>query len=250
MVLAFPLTMHFTPINLIILGLAMLSAQFSIGLSNDLLDQSYDKLAKPWKPLVNGSANQHIAIILFLMLLLLSLAFAYTFGPLSLLLLVFGLSQGFIYNIGLKRTFLSWLAYSLAIPTVLVFARVVHGNNVSTFLLFYLLGFLVGPALNIANQLPEAEISAFSGERSLVHILGIKLARRVSASLLITTALIIIVFSLIENVHSTPCIIGCLFSLVLTLVFLLLAEYEFRFVLWPLSILDATVLGISLFLIL
>ena len=250
MLLALPLTMHFTIINLATLGIVMLSAQFSIGLSNDLLDQPYDKLVKPWKPLIIGTANSFIAVLFLLMLLLLSFIFTYEFGSLSLLLLIFGLSQGFMYNLGLKRTSLSWLPYSLAIPTVLVFARAVHGGEIYPLLLFYILGFLVGPALNIANQLPEAEASELSGEKSLVHILGVKKARRVSTILLVATALIIIFLSLIKSPVPTFSIIGCLISLFITFLFLFFAEYEFRFILWPLSILDVTILGISLFLIL
>jgi 4-hydroxybenzoate polyprenyltransferase len=251
MVVALPLNEEFNVFSLFSMGLAMLAVQFAIGLSNDLLDQNYDKQAKPWKPLVKDELSIQSSKIIFVFLIIISFIFVYQFGFISIIIIYFGLILGLIYNLKLKRTLLSWLPYSLAIPTVMVYARVAHGNpEFELLLLLYPLGLLAGPALNIANQIPGAEKAKLSGERSLVHLFSPKNSGILSGLLLVSLfTLSIVILEFLGNLNGliTSALISALVFILIYFIFLLKDKYIF---LWPISILIVSFLGLSfLFLI-
>ena len=78
MIVALPINDNFPVEKLLALGFAMLWVQFIIGITHDLLDQSYDKIAKPNKPLINGRVKTRdakiITILLFFLLFLFGLS--------------------------------------------------------------------------------------------------------------------------------------------------------------------------------
>ena len=246
MIFSLPLTDSYGFISMVILGLSMLSIQFSIGLTNDLLDINFDRVAKPWKPLVNGNASIKASYTILVILLIISFLSVFQFGISAIFILYFGFLLGITYNLGVKRTLFSWLPYSLAIPTVMVFARVIHENtNISFLILLYPLGLIAGPALNLSNQIPEAENAKLSGEYSLIHKLGIKTAGKISFVLLLAlTILIILILSTLNQLNDIS-IILILIAIVLLTVYFFFLKMNFITFLWPCSILIISFLGLS-----
>ena len=227
-------------------GLAMLLIQFSIGTSNDIFDRPFDALAKPGKPLPSGQVSLFTAGTIWGLLIGGAVVLAKPFGWLALAVMLFGLGCGLAYNAGLKRTPLSWLPHALAAPTILTWVWVIGGRPLLPLLWIYPLGLLLGPALNIANQLAGAEAAEASGERSLVHYLGAKTAQRLAAGLLLLTALLMpLVVGRLggDALRGLPWAVG---GGVLSVVFLALAEREARLALWPLALLIGGLLAVGL----
>ena len=235
---------NFSHLQLTALWIAMLLVQFSIGLTNDLFDYDYDTKAKSWKPLVSRLTIRSITwmlVAVFLSIgLLMNLFLSLQAIPFYFVCLAIGLS----YNIRLKRTSWSWLPYSLAIPTILMYVYSAKGSFSIDLLWLYLVGMLLGPAMNIANQLQEAEQAYQSGERSLVHVLGIRFAGRTSVILLLATWLLpTLVIISGSQVNLSFLILSAIYLCGL-IMFLLLHETQKREYLWPLAIVLVTILGL------
>lgn len=226
-------------------GLVMLLIQFSIGVHNDLLDQRYDSQAKPWKPIPAGLVKQRTAFVVFIALLVGALLLSLRFGLFPFAIMLFGLACGLGYNIGLKRTALSWLPHSLAAPTILVWSRAINESASPILLWAYPLGMLLGPALNVANQLPGAEAARASGEFSLLHRLGPVKGRRIAGGLFLLTATLmpLVVFGN-QGVIQTA-VVGSSVAVAFTGIFMVLAERDHRIALWPTALIIGAVLGIT-----
>ena len=172
MVLAIPRAGPFDISRILPVGLAMLLIQLTIGITNDLLDRPYDAAAKPSKPIASGQVNPRSALIMASGLLVGAMGLGLRFGPLPVGIMLFGLAFGLAYNLGLKRTFFSWLPHALAAPTLLLWVRAINGELPGALLWGYPLGLLLGPALNLANQLPGAAAAAARGARSRLSHFG------------------------------------------------------------------------------
>ena len=226
-------------------GLVMLLIQFSIGVSNDLLDQQYDAQAKPWKPIPAGLVKQRTAVVVFMALLAGALGLSLRFGPLPFALMIFGLACGLGYNVGLKRMVLSWLPHALAAPTILVWSRAINGDASPVLFWVYALGLLLGPALNVANQLPGAEAAQASGEFSFLHRLGPVKGRRLAGALFMLTAILMPMLVFGHQAEVQTALAGSGIAVTFTGIFMVLAERDYRIALWPLAVIIAAVLGIS-----
>jgi len=237
----------FNSSNLFLLriGFIMLLIQFSIGVSNDVLDQVFDQQAKRHKPIISGLVNPLWARVLFIMLVITAIMLSFSLGFRQLWILLLGLSCGLLYNLGLKRTFFSWLPLAVAIPTLLFWTMTLTSQHSSLIYWSYFLGLFLGPAINLANQIDAAEAAADSGEKSLIHYLGIKNSSRICSLLFITTALFINLIMFFNGPVHRFVIICTISATIFTLIFLILSERDYKLLLWPLALLIGTFLGIS-----
>lgn len=227
------------------IGLTMLLVQFSIGLSNDLLDEPFDAIAKPHKPIPGGRVNRNIAMALLAVLVAAGWSMGLALGSLAFMVMLFGQGCGVIYNLGAKRTGYSWLLHALAAPTILVWVRIANETFLPAILWVYPLGLLLGPALNIANQLPGAEEAAASGEHNLVHQWGVANARRAAAALFMLAALSMPVTVKKLGFDAGLAETSAQVAVALSLLFLLVAEADRRIYLWPLALMIGATLGVG-----
>lgn len=227
------------------IGIIMLFIQFSIGISNDLLDQVYDTRAKQHKPIPSGMVNPHMAVFLFVLLTSVAIILSLPLGFKQLWILLLGLSCGLAYNLGLKRTLFSWLPLSLAVPTLLLWVMSLTSNISSLLSWTYLIGLFLGPALNLANQIADAEAAAVSGEKSLIYYLGIKNSSRICSLLFLFTALIIVLIMIFTGRPFQPAFLYSIIAVIFTIFFFILAEREYRIILWPLALVISAFLGLS-----
>ena len=245
MVIAVPAGGALISTHVLHVGLVMLMLQFSIGVHNDLLDQRYDSQAKPWKPIPAGLVRQRTAVAVFMALLAGGLVLSLRFGPLPFAIMVFGLACGLGYNAGLKRMALSWLPHALAAPTILVWPRAINGEASPVLFWAYALGLLMGPALNVANQLPGTEAARASGEFSFLHRLGPVQGRRVAGALFLLTAILMPLVVVGHRAELQTALVGSSIAVIFTGIFMVLAERDVRIALWPTAVIIAAVLGIS-----
>ena len=154
------------------LGLGMLLYQFSIGITNDVVDAEDDGVAKPWKALARGSISRQRAV----------LAAAGCAG--GALLITTGLETavwlvglagwlcGMAYDVWLKRTQLSWLPYAIAFPLVPVWVYLAAGAWRPLLWWVFPLGAVLGLALHLANQAPDVAEDRRAGVRGAAQTLG------------------------------------------------------------------------------
>jgi 4-hydroxybenzoate polyprenyltransferase len=176
------------------MALAMLCAQFAIGITNDIFDRELDAASKPWKPVASGLIPPAVAILSAIALIVSSIAVAASLGWASALLVVAGTACGLAYDAGLKRTILSPLPFMLAIPLLPAWVYVTLDAWEDVLWWLLPLGALIGLAIHLANTLPDVESDAAQGIRGLAHVLGVERATLLSwlafAQALILAALI------------------------------------------------------------
>jgi 4-hydroxybenzoate polyprenyltransferase len=169
----------------VLLFLAVLAGQASIGWSNDWLDADRDRaVARHDKPVVQGAVRpaqlRTAALIAATLAVVLSLVLGVAPGVLLLLLV----ASGWAYNAGLKRTWASWVGYVVgfgALPAGVVAAA--PGSPAAPWWLV-VAGGAIGAAAHLANVAPDLEDDLATGIRGLPHRLGPRVSAAAGALLL------------------------------------------------------------------
>jgi 4-hydroxybenzoate polyprenyltransferase len=168
----------------VLLGMAMLAIQFSIGAFNDLFDAPADAIAGRSKPLPDGRVSPRVALAVASAAGPTGLALAALAGPAAALIALTGYAIGLVYDFRLKASPWSWLPYATGIPLLPVFAWVGATERLPTPILALAgLGVLAGTALAIANSLADAERDEASLTATIATALGRTRAIRLGALL-------------------------------------------------------------------
>ena len=177
----------------VLVGMAVLAGQVSIGWSNDWLDADRDRaVARADKPVVQGAVTpgrlRSAALVSAALAVVLSLALGVVPGLLLLVLV----ASGWAYNAGLKRTVASGLPYVTgfgALPAGVVAAA--PGTPAAPWWLV-IAGGALGAAAHLANVAPDLEDDLATGVRGLPHRLGARTSA-VLAALLLGAASVVLV---------------------------------------------------------
>lgn len=161
------------PWRVLVLGLAVLCNQWSVGLSNDWIDADRDAaVGRRDKPIARGwIARSTVRTAAFAtgaaaILLTLPLGALATIAHAAFILSAWG------YNIGLKTTLLSVLPYLVSfglLPLVVTLALPVPATAAPWAMT---LGALLGGAAHFANVLPDLEEDRATGVQGLPHRIG------------------------------------------------------------------------------
>ena len=166
------------------LGLAMFLLQCSIGALNDRADAPVDQATQPGKPIPRGEVTRREASVVTGACLVGGLVLAALSAPSVLLVALLGVGCGYAYDLWLKGTALSWLAWSAGLPLLPLFAWLGAGRGVSGgLILLMVLAGVAGLALALANGLADYEADARGGVASPVVRLGPTVAWRLAAAL-------------------------------------------------------------------
>ena len=182
-----------SPATAIRLGAAMLAIQLSIGALNDLNDAAADARSKPGKPIPAGLAARRDARLLTVVGFVAGLALSWPSGPVVMAIAVAGAACGYVYDLRLKPTALSWLPLAIALPLLPAFAwmgasasadaPLGHGLPAAAAILVPL-AILAGGALAISNALIDLEVDRVAGLATVVARLGRERSWRLHAALL------------------------------------------------------------------
>jgi 4-hydroxybenzoate polyprenyltransferase len=152
---------------------AVFTGQLSIGWSNDCLDAERDRaVRRSDKPVASGAVAPRVAGAaaggaLFLTLAL-SASLGWPGGAAALVVVV----CGWLYNLGLKATVLSWLPYALAFGMLPAVATLSASPSRWPATWALATGALLGVAAHLANVLPDLREDLATGVRGLPHRLG------------------------------------------------------------------------------
>ena len=165
------------------LGLGMLLYQFSIGITNDVVDADDDAVAKAWKALPRGIVSRRAAVLAAAGCAGTALLFTAGLDTGVWLIGLAGWACGMAYDLWLKRTRLSWLPYSIAFPLVPVWVYLATDAWRPLLWWVFPLGALLGLGLHLANQTPDVEADRRAGVRGTAQTLGAARSRAMAVGL-------------------------------------------------------------------
>jgi 4-hydroxybenzoate polyprenyltransferase len=173
----------------------MLPIQLCIGVINDVVDLPADAIAQPYKPLVRGVIGRSSAAVAGVVLGAIGLGVAATINLETLGLAAVALGAGLAYDLGLRRTVLSWVPWwgGMAVLPLLAYASA--GSIPSRLLVLIPLAALIAMGLHLANALPDIDADRVAGVRSLPVVVGVAAARRAVPATLAAAALLAVVLA-------------------------------------------------------
>ena len=151
----------------------MLGIQFSIGALNDLVDAPLDARQKPRKPVPSGLISPRSAGLVAIAGGGLGIALSSASGPATVVAALGCLALGYVYDLRLSRTALSWLPLTLALPLLPVHAWLGATGAVPGALLTLLpIAVLAGAGLALANGLVDIDRDGQAGRQAIAVALG------------------------------------------------------------------------------
>lgn len=169
----------------VLLGLAMVCLQVSIGALNDLLDVERDRGRKPGKPIPAGLVGRGTALAVVVAGLVLGLVASAAAGLLVFAVALVGTAAGWAYDIRLKTTGWAWLPFAIGLPLLPVFAWVGATGRIPTaFGLLVPLAIVAGAGVALLNGLADIDRDRAAGVATPAVRLGARKARWLSGALL------------------------------------------------------------------
>lgn len=161
------------PWRLVILGVAFLLNQASVGLSNDWIDADRDRaVGRTDKPVALGQISAGLVRTTAFLAAALSILLTLPLGPWATLAHAVFIASAWTYNVGLKNTPASVLPYMVSfglLPMIVALARPVPAIAAPWAIG---LGAMLGIAAHFANVLPDLDDDERTGIRGLPHRLG------------------------------------------------------------------------------
>lgn len=169
------------------------AGQLSVGWSNDYLDREEDRAAgRHEKPLVAGRISPGSLWLGAWMAGVVSVALAAVVGFAPALAVAVAVAAAWGYNLGLKRTPLSWLPYAVSFGLAPVFVWLVSEGTLPPGWIPVMTAAL-GVAAHLTNVLPDIEVDrATRRTRGLPHLLGPARSLLLAASLLGATLVLVL----------------------------------------------------------
>lgn len=150
--------------------------QFSISAFNDYFDRHVDA-GRHDKPVASGAISPRTAWVTGLLLGAIAIVLALPLGGWVTLFTGIGLGGGLLYDAGLKYTAFSWLPFSIAFPTLPLWAWAGASPD-GTFppQLFWVVpvGAVLVLGIHLADTIPDLAADTEAGVRGLTHHLGLE----------------------------------------------------------------------------
>jgi 4-hydroxybenzoate polyprenyltransferase len=175
-----------------LIAVVMLLAQFSISALNDWADAGLDATAGRLRPIPLGLVSRRVALMIATGCAAASVIIGLLagFGFVASLVLFVGLACGWIYDLALKRTPLSFLPFAVAFPLMPVWVGVITHRPAASFPALVIGGVPLAIAIHLADAIPDREDDAAAGVRTLAVRLGRPTAEITAVALLLAGAII------------------------------------------------------------
>ncbi len=186
-----------TPGGCLLVAGTVLSGQLSIGWCNDLVDRRRDRAAgRPDKPLAAGTTSaavltRRVTVACALAVVAcvpLSLANGWRAGVAHLL----AVAGGWAYDLGLKRTLVSWLPYAASFGLLTAFLTLGLPAHPAPPVWLVTAGALLGVGAHFLNVVPDVEADLAAGVRGLPQRLGATRSA-VAGAVLLAVAVVVVV---------------------------------------------------------
>ncbi|WP_193510125.1 UbiA family prenyltransferase [Cryobacterium sp. BB736] len=161
------------PWRVVVLTVAVLLGQFSVGLSNDWLDAERDRLTgRRDKPIASGEVAARTAIVVSLVSLVLAILLTLPLGPAAVVAHLVFISAGWTYNLWLKGTLASVVPYTVGFGSLPLIATLSLAEPRLAHAWAIVAAALLGSGAHFANALPDFDADAATGIRGLPHAIG------------------------------------------------------------------------------
>ncbi|MCW2765516.1 MAG: rane protein [Nocardioides sp.] len=192
-----------SPGRVVLVGLAVLAGQLSVGWSNDLVDEARDReVGRSDKPLATGelsSGKVRIACGLAVLALMpLSFACGWAAGVVHLLTV----ASAWAYNLWLKSTVWSWVPYAFSFGGLVVFVALAGEPAEPPRWWMPVAGGLLGVGAHLVNVLPDLADDEATGVRGLPHRIGARRLPAVATAVLAAGSLVVAVGTGLARVGS------------------------------------------------
>jgi 4-hydroxybenzoate polyprenyltransferase len=162
----------------VLVALAALAGQLSVGWCNDAVDAGRDiAVGRRDKPIATGMvgvrATSNAATVAVLLCVPLSFASGLAAGALHLV----AVSAAWAYNLGLKATVVSWLPYAVAFAILPTFVTLGLPGHPPPVWWAVLAAALIGCGAHLANVLPDIAADLTTGVRGWPQRLGVARVR-------------------------------------------------------------------------
>jgi 4-hydroxybenzoate polyprenyltransferase len=182
------------PWRIAVLGVAILSGQLSVGISNDAIDAARDTATgRADKPIARGDVSLRAAWIAASVTLVLALVLSCVLGWGMGLAHLIALASAWSYNAGLKSTPISVVPFIVSfglLPSLVTLSAdppsVAAGWA-------WVAGAALGVAIHLTNVLPDLEDDAQTGVRGLPHRLGRRASAVLAAGALVVGAIAVLI---------------------------------------------------------
>lgn len=166
----------------VLAGAAVLAGQLSVGWSNDRIDRGRDIAAgRRTKPLAAGVLSPFPVSVAAALALALCVPLSLAAGPAAGAAHLVGVAAAWAYNLGVKRTVLSWLPYAVAFGLLPAFVALGLPGRGWPPLWAVAAAALLGVGAHFTNVLPDIDADLAAGVRGLPQRLGRRRARRLAS---------------------------------------------------------------------
>ncbi len=161
------------PLQVVILWLAFLIGQLSVGLANDWLDAERDRaVGRTDKPVAKGLVGVGTVRVAAFVTAVVAIVLTLPLGWLATVAHTVFIVSAWAYNLGLKNTPISVLPYILSFGLLPMIATLARPVPVAAAPWALALGALLGISAHFANVLPDLADDARTGIVGLPHRLG------------------------------------------------------------------------------
>ncbi|MCM6762054.1 UbiA family prenyltransferase [Rathayibacter sp. ZW T2_19] len=234
----------------VLVALAVVSGQLSIGLANDWIDADRDRaVGRTDKPVASGLIDVRTVRAAAIGTAAASILLSLLLGPVAAVAHLVLVAAGWVYDAGLKRTAFSVVPFVVAFGLLPVVAVSAGGGPLPAAWAIAT-GAVFGIAIHCTNVLPDLVDDAATGVRGFPHRLGLRLSGVVAFGSLVAGALLVLLGQLSGEDRVSGA--GALLAVVGTLAVVVLAVVGVRLVLSgpPTRLLFRIVIAASLVLVL
>lgn len=192
--------------TLVLLGLAFLAGQLSIGWSNDWIDAGRDAaVGRTDKPVATGEIDVAVVRTAALVAAAATVVLSFALGLAAGVVHVVLVASGWSYNAGLKRTRWSVVPFIVSfglLPAVVTFAL---PDPTPPAPWAMLAGAVLGVAIHFTNVLPDLDDDARTGVSGLPHRAGRRVSGLVAfAALALASVVVLVGPGLVTGSASSP----------------------------------------------
>lgn len=208
------------PWRLVVLTLAVLAGQLSIGFSNDAIDASRDiAVGRTDKPIATGAIGRGTVAVASIVALVVALVLSLLVGVGTLVAHAVVIAGGWGYNAWMKRTPLSVVPFIVSFGTLPSLATLSAPDPRLAAVWAGATGAILGISIHFTNALPDLADDRRTGVSGLPHRLGGRAAGATAFAALALGAVVVLVGPLVaaDGPPSTPQLAVALAGFVATL---------------------------------
>jgi 4-hydroxybenzoate polyprenyltransferase len=178
--------------RVVLVALAVLAGQLSVGWSNDLVDEVRDRaVGRGDKPVAAGQVSSRAVRTACAASVVAVVVLSFACGAWAGVVHLFCVASAWAYNLWLKSTVWSWVPYAVSFGGLVVFVTLAGRPPALPPWWMPVAAGLLGVGAHLLNVLPDLDDDALTGVRGLPHRLGARSLPRVATVVLLAGSVVV-----------------------------------------------------------